>query len=94
MGLQDEVESYRVGETDALVVHLVVRDRSDPDASSWTVEITTHDMPGPGGSLAQSTLRMPAQSALELAPLLIKAEVLLSQLIEGGASELPDFPPD
>jgi hypothetical protein len=94
MAIYDEVESYRVGETDAFSVALVVRDRSDPERSSWTVQVTTRDMPGPGGSLAKSTLAMPAQSAFELAPLLIKAEALLSGLIEGNTDALPDFPPE
>jgi|HubBroStandDraft_6_1064221.scaffolds.fasta_scaffold872888_2 hypothetical protein len=94
MAIRDEVESYLAGETDAFTVSLVVKDRSDPEISSWTVEVTTRDMPGPGGSLVKSTHSMPAQSAFELAPLLIKAEALLSGLIEGHTDSPPDFPPE
>lgn len=94
MALRDEVESYPVGETDAFTVVLLVRDRSDPDKSSWTVEVTTCDLPGPGGSLAETALRMPAQSACDLAPLLKRACDLLDSLIEGDASAMADEPPD
>jgi hypothetical protein len=94
MGLRDEVETYLVGESDAFLVELVVRDRSDPDRAGWWVQVTTRDMPGPGGSLAKATLQMPARSAFDLAPLLIRAEAQLSALIEGDSDALPDFPPE
>ena len=93
MPLQDEVESYPVGETDTFSVSLVVRDRSDPDRSSWTVEVTTRNLPGPGGSLAKAVLQMPAQSACDLAPLLERACESLDSLIEGDAGAMPDEPP-
>jgi hypothetical protein len=80
----EEVESYRVGETDDFLVCCTVRDRAEPEAASWTVEVTTRTAPGEGGALATATLGMPAESARELAPLLAEAPELLSRLIEGS----------
>jgi hypothetical protein len=94
MGLSDETESYLVGETDDFTVNVLVRDRSDPDRSAWTVEITTRGHHGPKSTLADVSLEMPSNSARELAPLLREAGRVLATLIEGNADALPDEPPE
>jgi hypothetical protein len=77
-----------------LLMGLIVRDRSNPDESSWTVEITTRGHHGPGSTLVDVSLELPAHSALAIAPLLTKAGELLGDLIEGDAEWLPDEPPE
>jgi hypothetical protein len=90
VGISDEVESYRVGETADVTVNLLVRDRSDPDLASWTVELTTRGHRAPGGTKVDVALELPSASAEELAPLLAQAGPLLAELIEGDANSLPD----
>jgi hypothetical protein len=93
MGVEDEVETYEVGQTDDVTINLVVRDRSDPELSSWTVEITTRGHHGQNSTLVDVSLELPAESARTLAPLLYAAGDLLSELIKGNADDLPDEPP-
>jgi hypothetical protein len=90
----DEVESYLVGCTRAVTVNLLVRDRGDPEKSSWTVEITTRGHIGQGSTLASVSLEIPSASAEELGALLYKAGRVLADLIEGDRRDLPDEPPE
>lgn len=93
MGVDAEVETYKVGETDDFTVNLLVRARSDPETSSWTVELTTRGHHAPGSTLAVASFQMPADSAEQLAPLIYRAGQVLAELIDADADNLPDTPP-